>query len=250
MIVSKLVDFLNQKFPFKNQAEWDNSKLNTELFLKDEISKIVIGLDINKKIIDEAIKNKCNIIITHHPIFIDELKKDNTYILNIQKMLLENKITHIPLHTNYDISNLSMSYQITNLISNKNPIRAFDKSYGWIGFFDGNFKTFVEKLKKNLIFDYLLTTNKENKDIKTFYFGSGSCSSEIEELLFSGSKVDLFISGEIKWNIWNHANDEKKILIDIGHNIESFFINDIHNILKINKIDSMKTENKLSIFKI
>ena len=65
----KCSDIINimEEYANPNLAEdWDN----VGLMVGDEnrtISKILVALDIDDKIIDEAIEKKCDMIITHHP---------------------------------------------------------------------------------------------------------------------------------------------------------------------------------------
>lgn len=247
MQVKQLVNFLNQKFPFKNQEDWDNVKVNTKSFFEHKLKKVLIGLDLNFSIIELAISSESNVIITHHPIYINPEDIKLEYIKKIRKLLSKNKITHIPLHTNYDISDDSMSFKLCEIISNSKPERGFVKSYGWIGSFEGTLNQLIEIIKEKWQIDYILSSTVNDKIIKNFYFGSGACGSEVETLLHNKSEIDVYITGEIKWNIWNLGSDMNKTLIDVGHNIESFFINDISKIIQQKKIPFLINSHHLKI---
>jgi len=247
MNVKQLVNFLNNKFPIKNKDSWDNVKLNSKSFLNHKIKKILIGLDLNFSMIQFAISNGANVIITHHPIFIDPNDIKLEYVKNIRKTLSTNKITHIPIHTNYDISNNSMCFQLSRIISNSKPKKPFKKSYGWIGSFDGTFLELLKTIKEKWEVDYILSASQENKFVKNFYFGSGSCGSEVNFLLHNNYPIDVYITGEIKWNIWNLGNDMNKILVDVGHNVESFFIKDITRILEHKNVSVIYDKKQLKL---
>lgn len=70
MFLSELVKKITHYYPIKLQEKWDQSGLiiKSENFKKQVLNKVLICLDINEAIINEAISKKCNLIITHHPI--------------------------------------------------------------------------------------------------------------------------------------------------------------------------------------
>ena len=100
-----IVDIMNKIAPENLQEKWDNSGLN--IGNKDsEIKKIMVALDIIDDVIDEAIENNVDIIVTHHPILLfKDLKNittDTDIGLKIYK-LIQNNISVYSAHTSYDI---------------------------------------------------------------------------------------------------------------------------------------------------
>jgi dinuclear metal center YbgI/SA1388 family protein len=81
----------------------------------NEVKNIFLSLDISDGVIDEAIKNKCNLMITHHPLLFHPLKKldflNNKKASMIQKMI-KNNITLYSAHTNLDFTKHGVSYQL------------------------------------------------------------------------------------------------------------------------------------------
>ncbi len=65
-------DFLLEKFPLENCQDWDNCGWN--LFFDFEISKVLICIDLTESVLDFAIKNNYNLIISHHPFFFSHTK--------------------------------------------------------------------------------------------------------------------------------------------------------------------------------
>ena len=56
------------------QEEYDNSRLLTGN-RKQEVTGILVTLDVTEAVIEEAIARKCNLVISHHPVIFGGLKK-------------------------------------------------------------------------------------------------------------------------------------------------------------------------------
>lgn len=105
-----------------------------------EVKNILLCLDINEKVVDEAIKKKCNLIISHHPLLFHPIKRidtDHDDRSKIIEKLLKNNITFISEHTNLDFTKEGVSWQLAkklrladiqflkNLKSNLNKVSVF-----------------------------------------------------------------------------------------------------------------------------
>jgi len=99
----KIVNSLEKMYPIELQEKWDNcgfliGRLDTE------IEKILTTLDVTHEVIDKAIEEGVNLIISHHPIIFDGMKSiiDKTSHGDKVLRLIENRIAVISLHTNVD----------------------------------------------------------------------------------------------------------------------------------------------------
>jgi dinuclear metal center YbgI/SA1388 family protein len=103
MKIKEITSFLESIAPLHYQESYDNSGLivgNPDA----EISKALICLDSTEQIIDEAIKQKCGLVIAHHPIVFSGLKKLNgkNYIERTIIKAIQNNIAIYAIHTNLD----------------------------------------------------------------------------------------------------------------------------------------------------
>lgn len=74
MKLNEIIKVLEQFAPLQLQESYDNAGLitgNPEM----EIRAALLTLDSTEDVIDEAISSKCNLIIAHHPIIFNGLKK-------------------------------------------------------------------------------------------------------------------------------------------------------------------------------
>jgi len=87
-----------------------------------KIKNILLSLDFKEEVIESAIKENCNLIITHHPILYYPLKNldfsKNTTARLIQK-LIKNNITLYSAHTNLDFTKQGVSYMLAKKLQLK-----------------------------------------------------------------------------------------------------------------------------------
>ncbi len=81
---------------------------------QQELKNILLCLDVNKDVVEDAIKKKCNLIISHHPLLFNPIKKitsgDKTS--DIITSLIKNDITLYSAHTNLDFTKDGVSFQL------------------------------------------------------------------------------------------------------------------------------------------
>ena len=103
MKIHNITNILEEWAPLSYQENYDNSGLIVGS-LNDNLEGVLVTLDCTEKIIDEAIKKKCNLIIAHHPILFNPLKKlsGDTYVERIIIKAIKNNISIYAIHTNLD----------------------------------------------------------------------------------------------------------------------------------------------------
>jgi dinuclear metal center YbgI/SA1388 family protein len=103
MKIKDITAYLETLAPLDYQESYDNSGLivgNSEAIVK----RALITLDATEEVLDEAIREKCQLIIAHHPIIFKGLKKLNgkNYVERVIIKAIQNDISIYAIHTNYD----------------------------------------------------------------------------------------------------------------------------------------------------
>ncbi|AVN60289.1 dinuclear metal center protein, YbgI family [Mesoplasma entomophilum] len=250
MKLTKLIKYLDKKFPSSKAYEWDNvgiQKFNRKVVdLDKEILNVLITMDLNKMSLDKIKNNKIDFIITRHPFIFNDLnkEKENPFKKELIKFLTKQNIYVFSIHTNYDIcgynafvEELSKQFSIKKA---KFPL--LHKEYLEVNLSkEITNNELIESLKK--IFNTKTIQINNNDQFKTskFFINQGSGASSI---VSKQIKDSVFITGEAKWSDWIYANDNNVTLIVAGHYMENYFINDIEarlsnnfKDLKIEKID-------------
>jgi putative NIF3 family GTP cyclohydrolase 1 type 2 len=94
---------VTKKFPLTLQEKWDSSGVIVYRNLSEQVTGIVLCLDVNQGTVDEAIKCGANLIIAHHPVHLkSKSAKPNKYTSDLLKRIKDNHLTLIVYHTNVD----------------------------------------------------------------------------------------------------------------------------------------------------
>ncbi|WP_160069952.1 Nif3-like dinuclear metal center hexameric protein [Sphingobacterium bovisgrunnientis] len=103
MKIKDITSYLESIAPLAYQESYDNSGLIVGN-QNDEVTKALISLDCTEEVIDEAISNGCDIIISHHPIVFKGIKKFNNknYVERTVIKAIKNNIALYAIHTNLD----------------------------------------------------------------------------------------------------------------------------------------------------
>lgn len=105
MKLNDLIKKIENKYPLNLAYDWDNVGLIVGDFDSD-IKKVLVTLEANEKVINEAIENNVDLIVTHHPFIFKKMKKINTRDLKgkLIHKLIKNNINLYSMHTNFDIA--------------------------------------------------------------------------------------------------------------------------------------------------
>jgi dinuclear metal center YbgI/SA1388 family protein len=121
MKIRELIQYLEDFAPISLQENYDNSGLilgNSQ----NDISSVLISIDCTEAIVDEAIKLKANLIISHHPIIFFGLKKiiGRNYIEKTITKAIKNDIAIYACHTNLDNIYNGVNFKIAEKIGLNN----------------------------------------------------------------------------------------------------------------------------------
>lgn len=123
MRLERIVKIIEDWAPKSIAWEKDNVGLQVGS-LQREVSNILICLDVNEDVVDEAVKRKCNLIISHHPLLFKPLKKldvENDRGARIIEKMIKKDITLYSAHTNLDFTKDGVSFQLAKKLGLKNP---------------------------------------------------------------------------------------------------------------------------------
>ncbi|NPA36041.1 MAG: Nif3-like dinuclear metal center hexameric protein [Chlorobi bacterium] len=103
MKVKDVVAEIERFAPPGLKADYDNVGLLVGS-ADDEVTGVLISLDVTEEVVDEAIREKCSLIVAHHPLIFSGLKNvtDKTEAGRVIIKLLRNGISVFAGHTNVD----------------------------------------------------------------------------------------------------------------------------------------------------
>ena len=213
MNVQTIYDFLNTYCPYDLAMDWDNPGLNVGR-REREVSRVLLAMDITDRVIDRAIEQGCELIITHHPLIFDPLRQVNGdsptahYVLR----LAENGIAHIACHTNLDAAEGGVNTLLAAACGMENaPLFG---GIGRIADCETTLTALIANLKERLPAATCLGV-KAHEAIHRIAVVGGSGGSMLEEAMEAG--CDTFVTGEAKHNHALLAADCNINLLMLGH---------------------------------
>ncbi|MDR0196800.1 MAG: Nif3-like dinuclear metal center hexameric protein [Oscillospiraceae bacterium] len=219
MTVGDVYDYLDVLAPFRRQDKRDNSgRLTGESGAR--VEKILVCLDVTVQVAAEAALCGANLIVAHHPVIFEPLKK--IVKGDLPYTLIQNGISVIAAHTNLDISDggvtdaaleclgFPKSYRVIE------PVNDDGSGYGKITelehpVFAGELAEMCKKAFGCTVVRYV----DGKKPIKRVGLTSGSGSSLVAAAFDAG--CGAFIAGDIKWDRFVFAANNGFTLIDAGH---------------------------------
>lgn len=101
--IKEVLDFFNKKAPFYMKLDFDNIGLLVG-YSEADVSRVLVALDITDSVIEEAVSSGAELIVSHHPLIFDALKRVTDDDVKGRKLIrmLTSGISCICLHTNMD----------------------------------------------------------------------------------------------------------------------------------------------------
>ena len=239
MRLDSLLNKINDILPQDSGIEGDRLGLQIQSG-RDNVSNILVTMEVDKKVIQEAIKFKCDCIITFHPLIYNPLLKiqDDDRVGYLTSTLIKNSIALISIHTTFDAFSEGTSKIFADCLGFK-----FEEFLIKSNLYDERGMGVIASVSKPIGINILLkrihticnspvkySSFKNNKKIRKIAIVGGSGSGFINDALASG--VDAFITADISYHHYHHVN-ENLILIDPGHyEMEQFVSNGIAKLLK------------------
>lgn len=119
--INELIFELEQRVPVSYQESWDNSGLIVG-DKSQEISSVLLTVDVTEDVVEEAIERGANIIIAHHPIIFKGLKglTGKNYVERTVIKAIKNDIAIYAMHTNLDVMPFGVSFKMAEKLKLSN----------------------------------------------------------------------------------------------------------------------------------
>ena len=233
MKLIKIIECLEKWAPPILQEEYDNSGLIIGN-KNNEINGVLVTLDCTEEILDEAINKKCNLIISHHPIIFNNIKRLNgsNYVEKCIIKAIKNEISIYSIHTNLDNVITGVNKKLAEKIKLKN-IRILNKKenvLSKIEFYTP--KKYKEKILKKLF--QLGAGRIGNYNSCSFQtLGKGTYIPEKKSKPLIGSLNKLESVNEVKIELIYQNNIEDELIKNLKqvhpYDQVAFFISKINN---------------------
>lgn len=215
--------FIESIAPIHYQETYDNCGFSVGN-LDNTVTGILVSLDINEEVIEEAINNDCNIIVAHHPVIFYPLKKiiGDTQSELLMLKAIQNNIAIYIAHTNLDNVVGGVSTFLAQLLDLQNiSILRYKSNNQSIGIGAvGDLKNsiteseFLSYIGKRLNPKCIRHSKKINKEIKKIAVCGGSGAILIGDAISVGA--DAIVTSDVKYHEFFDARN-RIFIADVGH---------------------------------
>ena len=206
-----------------NLAEpWDNVGLLVGRS-SNTVKKLMVALDVSPEVVEQAVEHKVQMLVTHHPVIFDPIKKmtDRSWQHKLLLDCAENKIAVYSAHTSLD----SVLGGVNDVLAEKIgllhtevlvPAAGGEAGLGRVGCLHEpmTLQEFSEKIKTVLKLDNIIAGDAGRRVSKVAVCG-GAGAEFIDEALTAGA--DTFVTGDVKYHTAHNAVYSGLNIIDATH---------------------------------
>lgn len=185
----------------------------------------MLCLDVNEKILDEAIQKGCNLVVSHHPLLFRGLKtiSDLTDVQRTVRKAIQRDICVISMHTNMDNAKGGVNFRIARKLGLQNvqffaakQVNGLEAGSGVIGEFAEPMAAddFIILVKKIFGVECAQCNELLRRPVKQVAICGGAGDFLLDEALKNGA--DAFITGEMHYHQYFGYEQQIQICV-IGH---------------------------------
>lgn len=229
MLCSEIIKILERQSPPEYALGWDNVGLLVGRYSK-EVKKLAIALDATNTVIEKAIEQNVDMIITHHPVIFSKIGRINDETVLGRKILsmIENNICCYAMHTNFDTKG-GMAKLAANMLNLKNQMvleeSNMGEGIGRIGILGETISLckLADLVKSKFELSNVIVFGDNETHIEKVAISPGSGKSVIEVAIKSGAQC--LVTGDIGHHEGLDAVEAGLTIIDASHyGLEKIFM--------------------------
>ena len=240
-----ITECLEKLSPKKYASEWDNVGLLVGRKDK-EVKRIMVALDASVYVVNKAVDEKVDMLVTHHPMLFSPVKRINEDNPATEKVLIlaENRISYYAMHTNFDTVGgmgslaagpfyLNLSETVP-LIFESDDIEGMGRGGKLPKPMTGELAAIYVKEKFGLSFVMLYQSESDRERVfDKIAVLPGSGKGELGDMKKLG--YDLYLTGDFGHHSGLDAMDMGMTVIDATHyGLEQIFVSFIADYLRSN----------------
>ncbi len=223
MTVREIYEMLSDRIPEDLREEWDNDGIMCCADDLASVNRVLVTLDVTEEIVDYAIDNGFDLIVSHHPLVFKPLNAidPENHISRKLIKLIRAGVSVISLHTRADKVRGGVNDCLARILGLQDIEPFGDDCLGRIGHLERetSIEDFAVLLKSALGIDKILVSDAYNPVYSVALVG-GDGKGYIGEAIEMGA--DTYLSGRIGYNVMEEAAEMGINLIEAGHYATEF----------------------------
>lgn len=212
--VLDIYNYIDSFAPFATAEDYDNVGILVGN-RNQTVTKALVSLDITREVVNEAVNLGAEVIISHHPVIFNPLKRLS--FDSVPALLVKSGITALCAHTNLDKSaefgvNTALAVAIGLVdctVCDNNDILFIANTIAPL-----TVNEFAHNVKSGLNCESVAYTRSDNT-VRKVGLCSGAGGSEVFSAMAKG--CDTFVTGEIKHHELLAANEGGMSVFSVGH---------------------------------
>ena len=224
MKIKQVLSALEQFAPLPLQESWDNAGLQVGL-TEAETSGALLCLDVNEKIVDEAIRKGCNLIVSHHPLLFHGLKQvsGRDYVQRCVIKAIKHDVVIVSMHTNMDNAQDGVNWKIAERLGltdcrffARKQVDGIEAGSGVVGSLPDSMaaEDFIQMVKDRFQVACAQCNELLQRPVKKVAICGGAGDFLLDDAVREGA--DAFITGEMHYHVFFDHEQQVQICV-IGH---------------------------------
>lgn len=223
MLIREITDVIERFAPLAWQASYDNAGLIVGR-PDDEVHKALLAVDVTDEVMDEAEREGCDLILTHHPIVFHPLKRFNSadQVQRCVERAIRCGIALYACHTNLDSAPEGMSWRLAEMLG-VGSLRVLQPAegdvnvgFGVVGELPQTCDTveFMRRIQCVLGVRVVRHSDLASETVRRVAVCTGAGASLIADARRAGA--DFYVTSDLKYNDFM-TPDKVLTVADIGH---------------------------------
>ncbi|OIP98724.1 MAG: Nif3-like dinuclear metal center hexameric protein [Syntrophobacteraceae bacterium CG2_30_61_12] len=226
--LKQILAWLDDHAPFNYCAPWDNCGLQVG-HPDAPVERLLVALDVTSRTLDEAARNQCQCLVTHHPLIFQPLKflRFDTFPGSLVAAAVLNRIHLVAAHTNLDAAREGINAHLAARLGLQDvkalevdPQWADQPAYGGMGRIGllpaaRPLAALAADLAADLGTDQVRLVGAPDRPIRRIAICSGSGAGLMALAL--EQRCDAYVTGDIRYHEAQAALEQGLALIDVGH---------------------------------
>ena len=256
MLLKQIIDIIESVAPRRQQEEWDNSGLQVGDSSRDILSAL-LSVDVSEAVVAEAIREGCDLIVSHHPLLFHGLKHltDSTPQERCVAQAIRHNIAIYSSHTSMDKALRGVSGRMAEQLGLQ-EIRILVPStddprvgFGVIGSLPKPmlWSSWLKHVKQVFGAGFIRYTEPVHPTIHRAALCGGAGAEFIPHAIAAGA--DTYLSADMKYHDMQAAAGQI-MAVDIDHWVSEHFTRDIFAELLQDKVQVRVAQTDASPVKV
>ena len=240
MKIKEVAEALERFAPLPLQESYDNAGLQIGLTGCEDVSGVLLCLDVTEQVILEAERLHCNLIVSHHPLLFRPLKHltNQTQVERCVMMAVQRGIAVYSAHTNLDNASGGVNFEMARRLGLHDVRFLSPNATGSGG------SGVVGELADSMQAEEFLRLVKQTFGVKQAMHNVVDAGHVVKRVALCGGAgefllsdairqgADAFLTGEMGYHRY-FGHEEEVLIAVIGHfESERFTVNLLHDILQ------------------